>query len=54
MDKTLLVAAEVAAGSRLLEALDHSDLATNVALWINLAEKRRLAPSTGLAPAGRG
>jgi len=38
MDKTLLVAAEVAAGSRLLEALDHSDLTIEVALWLNLAE----------------
>ena len=38
MDKAALVTAEFAIGAKLLEALDHSDLAINVALWVNLPE----------------
>lgn len=38
MDKAALVTAEFAVGSKLLEALDNSDLAISVALWVNLPE----------------
>jgi hypothetical protein len=38
MNKAALVTAEFAVGSKLLEALDNSDLAISVALWVNLPE----------------
>jgi hypothetical protein len=38
MDKATLVAADFAAGAKLLEALDQSDLAISVALWLNSPE----------------
>jgi hypothetical protein len=38
MDKAALVTADFAVGVKLLEALDNSDLAISVALWVNLPE----------------
>jgi hypothetical protein len=38
MDKAALVTPDFAAGAKLLEALDHSDLAINVALWLNSSD----------------
>jgi hypothetical protein len=35
MDKATLVTSDLAAGAKLLEALDNSDLAISVALWLN-------------------
>ena len=38
MDKAALVTADFAVGAKLLEALDNSDLAISVALWLNSPE----------------
>ena len=53
LDKTALVAADIATGAELVRALDRSGLSVSVALWLYSSD-RRLAFCSRITPPGHG